>query len=301
MKKVRPLERGSRVRVVAPASAFDRDRFERGLRAVESLGLEPEVPDDVYARSDYLAGEDEQRAEAMIAALEDPAVTTIWCARGGFGTSRLLPRLARVRPSGAKLLIGFSDISALHALWFGRYGMCSVHGPVITSLADEPDHSKQHLWRLLSGGARGATLALDPGFDGPAISGTLFATNLSLLAHLIGTPFLPDLSGCILAVEEVGERPYRIDRLWTQLRHANLLAGVAALVLGEFEGCDEPDGSIDADAALRRGLDGVSVPVLRGLAIGHGSPNFALPLGVRTRIDGAVLTIEEEVTRDGVP
>lgn len=296
MKKARPLGPGSRVRVVAPASPFEREKFERGLQAVEALGLVPEVPDDVFARSDYLAGEDPQRAGALAAALEDPAVTAIWCARGGFGATRLLPRLAAVRPSGPKLLIGFSDISALHALWFSRFGMTSIHGPVITSLADEPEPSRQHLWRLLSGQASTLSYALAPGYAGPPISGTLYASNLSLLAHLVGTPFLPDLSGCVLAVEDVGERPYRLDRLLTHLRQANLFAGVAALVLGGFLDCDERDGSIRAEDGLRRGLEGVSIPVLRGLCIGHGAPNLALPIGVEVAVEGATLTVLEEPT-----
>jgi len=301
MLKPSPLVPGSPVRVVAPASPFDRNKFERGARAIEEMGLTLEIPDDVYARTDYLAGEDPHRGDALVAALEDPNVTAIWCARGGFGATRLLPRLAAARPSGPKLLIGFSDISALIALWFARFGMTAIHGPVITSLADEPEESRAHLWRLLSGAGRGLSCELHAGYHGPAIEGTLYASNLSLLAHLVGTPFLPDLSGCIVALEDVGERPYRLDRLLTHLKQSNIFVGAAALLLGTFHDCDERDGSILAEQGLSRGLQGVTVPVLRGLRVGHSAPNFALPVGVRARVYGAELSILEEPTDTDAP
>lgn len=296
MHKARALVRGSKVRVVAPASPFDRPRFERGLRRLEELGLQADLSPHLHDSTHYLAGEDADRAQDLVEALEDPRVDAIWCARGGYGSTRLLHRLSSVQPSHPKLLVGFSDISALIALWFSRYDMSAIHGPVITSLADEPAHSVTHLWHVLSGQIAGTRLSLSDTAGAEGVQGTLYATNLSLLAHLIGTPYLPDLGKCILAVEDVGERPYRLDRLWTQIRQAGVLAGVEAVVLGDFRGCDEADGSILASDALARALDGVTIPVVRGLAIGHGAPNLALPVGVRARIESdALLFLEDSV------
>ncbi len=296
MQRAPALLPGSRVRVIAPASPFDQARFERGLARLAELELEPDLAPHLHERAGSLAGEDDDRASDLIAALEDPSVSAIWCARGGYGTTRLLHRLSQVMPSGPKLLIGFSDISALLALWFTRYDMAAIHGPVLTSLADEPDDSMAHLRRLLRGEATGLRLPLAESPAVGPIQGTLFACNLTLLATLIGTPYLPDLGRCLLAVEEVGERPYRLDRLWTQIRQAGLLTGVEAIVLGDFHGCDEPDGSLVARDGLDRGLAGVSLPVFRGLQIGHRAPNYALPVGTRARIaDGSLELLEEVV------
>lgn len=290
------LRPGDHVRVVAPASPFDHATFNRGFERLLSWGLYGEVPDNAFKRSDYLAGTDDERAQDLLDALADPSVAAIWCARGGYGASRLLPRLTDAWPSGPKLLIGFSDVSALIALWYQRLHCVAVHGPVITSLADEPAESRDLLWRLLSDSVDGLSYPVEcPGLAAP-VEGTLYASNLTLLAHLIGTPFCPDLSGCILCVEDIGERPYRIDRLWTQIRMAGLLDGVVAIVLGKFDDCDEKDGSIGVESALQRGLAGVGVPVARGLAIGHRAPNLALPVGVQARLEAGQLVLIEEAT-----
>jgi len=290
------LRPGDHVRVVAPASPFDHSAFNRGFERLLSWGLYGEVPDNAFKSSAYLAGDDDERAQDLLDALADPSVSAIWCARGGYGASRLLPRLADARPSGPKLLIGFSDISALIALWYQRLHCVALHGPVITSLADEPAASRDLLWRLLSGSAIGLSYPVaGPQLTAP-VEGTLYASNLTLLAHLVGTPFCPDLDGCILCVEDAGERPYRVDRLWTQIRMAGLLDRVAAIVLGTFSDCDEKDGSIRVDDALARGLADLQVPVARGLPIGHRAPNLALPVGVRARLEPTQLVLLEEAT-----
>ncbi|MBN2359903.1 MAG: LD-carboxypeptidase [Deltaproteobacteria bacterium] len=290
------LRPGDRVRVVAPASPFDRARFERGRDVLTGWGLQVEVPAGAFSSSAYLAGDDEARAQDLAEALADPAVAAIWCARGGYGSSRILPRIASAVRSGPKLLIGFSDISALIAIWYERFRCVALHGPVVTSLADEPAASRELLWRLLSAEVNGLGYPLDSvGLRAP-VEGPLYVSNLTLLAHLAGTPYCPRLDGCILCVEETGERPYRIDRLWTQLRLAGVLAGVAAIALGDFVDCDEPDGSIVAGDALARGLMEIGVPVVRGLAIGHRAPNSALPVGVRARLEPGRLVLLEEAT-----
>jgi muramoyltetrapeptide carboxypeptidase len=290
------LRPGDHVRVIAPASPFDHATFNRGFERLLSWGLYGEVPDNAFKSSGYLAGDDEERAHDLLDALADPSVAAIWCARGGYGASRLLPHLADARPSGPKLLVGFSDVSALIAWWLQQLRCVARQGPVIPSLADEPAASRDVLWRLLSGSATGLSYPVDTASLAQPIEGTLYASNLTLLAHLVGTPYCPRLDGCILCVEDTGERPYRIDRLWTQIRLAGLLDHVAAIVLGQFNNCDEPDGSIDVDVALRYGLAGVNVPVVRGLAIGHRAPNLTLPVGVRARLEPGQLVLLEEAT-----
>lgn len=289
---------GDEVRILAPSSPFDEQRFQRGLQVIKDMGLRPALAKNLRARSDYLAGDDAARLADLQEALADPSLKCIWAARGGYGSTRLLPHLGRLRPVTPKLLVGFSDISALHSLWFTHYAMCSLHGPVVTSLADEPANSVGHLKKILFGQAMGTRLKLDAQANQGLrddVKGSLFATNLSLLAALAGTVFAPDLERCVLVVEEVGERPYRLDRLWTQIRQSGVLAGLEAIVLGYFSDCAEADGVLQAEDGLRRALDGLSVPIYRGVQVGHRAPNFALPLGCDVRVGPGFLRLEQEL------
>lgn len=298
------IKKGDRVFVLAPSSPFGDDRFQRGLQVLRDWGLQIIIGQHCHDRADYLAGDDDARLADLKQALGDPELKLIWAARGGYGATRLLPQLAHIRPVRPKLLVGFSDISALHALWLTRYEMASIHGPVLTSLGDEPPDSRDHLWKILSGQATGICLPLDAEANhglASGLRGTLFATNLSILAALAGSAHTPDLSKCIVVVEEVGERPYRLDRLWTQIRQAGLLGGVEALVLGNFSDCDEPGGVLRAEDGLRRALQGLHIPIYRGLQVGHRSPNFALPVGGRVALSPEGLELLEEIVRTKAP
>ena len=294
------LRPGDEVRVLSPSSACDREPFAKGVQRLKDMGLRPTFAKNMRAKSDYLAGDDALRLADLRQALSEPELKFIWAARGGYGATRLLPALAQLRPATPKLLIGFSDISALHALWFSRYGLCSLHAPVVTTLHDEPEDSLGHLHNILTGHAQNLSLPLDAAANSGLpqnIKGTIFASNLTLLATLAGTPYFADLSGCILCVEEVGERPYHLDRLWTQIRQAGLLAGVEAIVLGDFYKCDEKDASLSAEDGLRHALRGLNIAVYRGLQMGHRAPNFALPIGARARLGPGALGFIDNVVR----
>jgi muramoyltetrapeptide carboxypeptidase len=281
------------VRVVAPASPFDRADLERGLAVLSGrLGLVPRHRDDLWASDGYLAGDDARRLEEWREAVADPQASAIFCARGGYGTMRLLrgidpaPLLAR-----PKLLVGFSDVTALHAL-LNRAGLATVHGPVVTQLGRAPDDAVEHLWALLSGEAPrpgpwdppapGAGLAGGAVVAPGRASGPLLGGSLTLLAHLCGTPFLPPLEGAILVLEDVGEAPYRLDRCLTQLSLAGALDGLAGVAVGRLTGCDPGDGS--AAAAVRRLVRALGVPAIEGLPVGHENRNLALPLGPRATL-----------------
>jgi muramoyltetrapeptide carboxypeptidase len=288
-----PLRAGDVVRVIAPGSGFDIPAFEAGLDVLRNRwGLRTRVRDDITARTGYLAGDDTRRLAEWDEAVADEEATAIFCARGGYGTMRLLPSIdpapLLARP---KLVVGFSDITALHAL-LNRAGLATVHGPVVTQLGRAPADALDHLWVLLSGlpGRPGVWDVPPPGrglsggvtsVPGQA-SGTLLGGSLSLLAHLCGTPFLPPLAGAILALEDVGERPYRLDRYLTQLRLAGALDDLAGVALGQLTGCD--DGDFSATAAVRDLLRELGVPVVEGFDFGHQDRNLALPLGTRATL-----------------
>lgn len=286
---IRPpaLRRGDVVRVVAPASPFDPEHLQRGLEVLRGrLGLVPRMREDLGSRSGYLAGDDRRRLGEWIEAAADAEARAIWCARGGYGAMRLLPRLEAARLlHPPKVVVGFSDITAIHAA-LNRAGLVTVHGPVVTQLAGLAPAALDHLEALLFGGPRGAdAAALEPGRWVPAatvvrpgrVTGPLLGGNLSLLAHLSGTPWQPHLAGAVLFLEDVGERPYRLDRSFTQLRLAGALDGVAAVCLGAFDECDEP--GIAGAETIRRLVAELGVPAVDGVPAGHQAENRALPLG----------------------
>lgn len=288
-----PLSPGDIVRVVAPGSPFDAAAFEAGLAVLsDRLGLRPRLREDIRARAGYLAGDDARRLEEWREAVADPEARAIFCARGGYGAMRLLraidpaPLLDRPR-----LLVGFSDVTALHAL-LNRAGLATVHGPVVTQLGRAPEEAVAHLEALLHGLAPrpGAweTPAPGAGLTGTATitpgraSGPLLGGSLTLLAHLCGTPFLPPLDGAILALEDVGERPYRLDRYLTQLSLAGALDGLAGVAVGQLTGCDGGDGS--AAEAVRGLVRALGIPAVEGFPFGHEDRNLALPLGPRATL-----------------
>jgi muramoyltetrapeptide carboxypeptidase len=288
-----PLRRGDAVRVIAPSSPFEPDAFSRGLEVLSGrLGLVPRLRPDLTARHAYLAGDDARRLEEWREAVADPEASAIFCARGGYGAMRLLPAIdpapLLARP---KLLVGFSDVTALHAL-LNRAGLATVHGPVVTQLGRAPEDALAHLEALLSGTAPrpGAWEVPAPGAGLVAarvirpgrVSGPLLGGTLALLSHLQGTPFAPRLEGAILFLEDVGEKPYQIDRYLTHLGLAGALDGIAGLALGQLTRCDDA-GVLAADVVRETAL-ALGVPAIEGLPAGHEDANFALPLGARATL-----------------
>jgi muramoyltetrapeptide carboxypeptidase len=287
------LRRGDAVRVIAPSSPFDPELFSRGLDVLSGrLGLVPRMRPDVTSRRAYLAGDDARRLEEWREAVADPEATAIFCARGGYGAMRLLPAIdpapLLARP---KILVGFSDVAALHAV-LNRAGLATVHGPVVTQLGRAPDDALAHLEALLAGTAPrpGAWDVPAPGAGLVAarvvrpgrVSGPLLGGTLAILSHLQGTPFAPRLEGAILFLEDVGEKPYRIDRYLTQLRLAGALDGIAGLAVGQLTGCDDA-GILAADVVRETAL-ALGVPAIEGLPAGHEDANFAFPLGARATL-----------------
>jgi muramoyltetrapeptide carboxypeptidase len=286
------LRPGDVVRVIAPSSPFDPEPFERGLEILSTrLGLRPRLRADVAARWRYLAGDDTRRAEEWREAVADPEARAIFCARGGYGAMRLLPGIdpapLLARP---KLLLGFSDVTALHAL-LNRAGLATVHGPGVTQLPRLPDEALLHLEAVLRRTALpagAAPFAFGTGLAGTAsirpgrVSGPLLGGSLTLLSHLAGTPYAPRLDGAILLLEDVGEKPYRLDRYLTHLSLAGALRRVAGVAVGQLTGCD--DAHARGAEVVREAIQALGVPAIEGLSAGHEDANFALPLGARATL-----------------
>jgi len=264
------------------------------------------VADDVTRATGYLAGSDERRADELNGLVADPDVRAVLLARGGYGITRILDRLdAGALRRDPKPIVGFSDATAL-LFWALRVaGLRSIHGPVVAQLGDLPASDTAWLVDLLEGRMPAGPLAsgLRPiGAAGAGrIEGPLLGGNLTLLANLVGTPFSLDLAGAVLFLEEVGERPYAIDRYLTRMAVAGALAGPAAALIGSFTRCEEkvnPPPQPDADAVVDERLRASGIAGLAGAPFGHGDRNLALPFGGRCALDfaaGAALLIDPAV------
>ncbi len=286
-----PLQPGDLLRVIAPSGALQEfEAFQSGVEIWRSRGYRVEVIPEIQDRWGYLAGNDEKRRNHLAAAWQDPECRGILCARGGFGTMRILEEwtwmLQQKTPNASfpKWLIGFSDITAL--LWsLYKVGICAVHAPVMITLAQEPTWSIQRLFNLVEG------KSLEPlkgkGWGGGTVSGKLLPANLTVATHLLGTPMQPQLDGVILAIEDVAEAPYRIDRMLTQWRMSGALSKVAGIALGSFTHCEAPANvpSFSVEEVLRDRLGDLGIPVVSDLPFGHQAPNAALPVGMTATLD----------------
>jgi len=237
------LKPGDCIGIVAPASPFDKTDFFSGIGILENMGFQVKFPEGIFARSGYLAGSEVDRAAQVNAAFADSTVHAIVCARGGYGSMQILPYLDYAAIGRhPKLLMGFSDITALLCALYQRSGLISCHGPVVTTLKHAGPKTLASVFNMLTLNELPAIhpesgITLSPGkASGPVICG-----NLTTLCHLVGTPFQPKLDGHILIVEDTGEKPYRIDRMLTQMQLAGVFDGLCGLGIGAFENCGEVD------------------------------------------------------------
>ncbi len=289
MKNALPplLQSGDLVQVIAPSGRLKEfSAFEKGLEIWRSRGYDIQLGSHWNAREGYLAGTDSQRRQALLEAWENPHCKAIVCARGGYGSTRLLEdwQWNSVSASSPKWVIGFSDITGL--LWsLAKEGIASLHAPVLTSLASEPDWSIQRLFDYLEGSPLPPLKGL--GWGGGQATGTLLPANLSVATHLLGTPLQPSLDGVILALEDVGEAPYRLDRFLTQWRLMGAFKGVKGVALGRFSQCDLPPSSLSwtVKQVLRDRLGDLNIPIVSDLPFGHDGENAALPVGTPVCLD----------------
>jgi muramoyltetrapeptide carboxypeptidase len=296
------LAPGDPIRVIAPSGPVPREAFAAGIEILRAR-YDVRFDDGVFAREGYLAGPDERRLAELTAAFADPDARAIVMARGGYGLMRLLPFIdlgalvSRPRP-----IVGFSDGTALLAL-AARAGVASIHGPVVTQLGSLGVGDQGALFeRLETPGPSGLVAGLDGLIPG-RVQGPLIGGNLEVFSRLIGTPYLPDVAGAILFFEDLGERPYRIDRLLAHLDLAGIFSAVAGVIVGDFSGCREPEAtradSPTAEEVLVDRLGRLPIPVAVGGTFGHGTRNRALPYGVMCELDtmeGTLTALEGAVS-----
>jgi muramoyltetrapeptide carboxypeptidase len=278
------LSPGDTIGIVAPAGYFDKEKFHKGVEALESMGFGTHVPDDVFSRSGYFAGTDAQRADILKRLFGDNSIKAITCARGGFGSVKILPLLDfKIIKNHPKIFIGFSDISVLLNAFFEKSDLITFHGPVVTSLATASRKTKDALFEAVTSDAPIEITVEKPVCIHPgSASGIVVGGNLTTLSHLIGTPYMPSFNRRILVLEDTGEAHYRIDRMLTQMKLAGCLDGIAGVVVGSFDGC----GSIDEIHGLIENIFKHSnIPILAGLDVGHSETNITFPIGLEATLD----------------
>ena len=303
MIKPRALRPGDRIALISPASSFSRDEFDKGAAEIRRLGYEPTYEDSVFERSMFTSGPAAVRTAAFVRAWSDPSIAALMAVRGGYGSMHLLPLLDGWRPQETpKLFIGYSDNTSILSWLTCQREIAALHGPMVSGrLARGPEaYDEASFTRLIRGEGAGLRLQspeLAVLHEGDA-EGPLYGGTLTQLTASLGTPWPFDPPrGCVLFLEDVNERPFRIDRMLTQLRQSGILSRASALVFGEMRACDEPGGAATARSAIEAALADVGVPTLFGFPAGHTTgPNVTLPLGVRVRVDAGAnpsMTIEE--------
>ncbi len=291
MKLIRPprLQSGDRVRVVAASGPVNRERFEAGVAALDGHYDLVYDEETLLARDGFLAGTDRSRLDALNSALADPECRAIFLARGGYGLTRILARIdGAALKANPKLVVGYSDVTALLSLC-ARIGVASVHGPMVSDFGDLAETDRESFFNVVENPAPGLLLSdLEELVPGRA-RGLLLGGNLEVLSRLLGTPFAPDFDAAILFLEEIGELPYRVDRLLTHLQAAGVLGSVAGIVLGDFTDCDEiEEGEVcppmAADVVGER-LGSLEIPVVLNGGFGHGDRKASLPYGTEVELD----------------
>lgn len=297
--KPKRLSQGDTVGVIAPSSGLSAEDFDKALQNLSDLGFKTKVGKYARARNGFLAGTDKERLEDLHWAFSDSEIKAVWCVRGGYGASRILPFIDyNLIGKNPKIFIGYSDITAPHLAIFQNTGLVTFHGPVGTS--KPTDYTKDHVLNTLTNPTENYKIELSEYnksqesnlFKTEIITkgtarGELIGGNLSLLSALAGTPYaLKNLKGKILFIEDVGEQPYRIDRMLTQIRQSVDLKSLSGIALGVFEDCNPKDKTTQTLLeVLKDRLGDLGIPVIYGLSFGHIRDQFTLPLGIKAELD----------------
>ena len=309
------LELGGVIGIVSPASPPpDPKAIDRAVAELERLGFSVKLGRHVHKRHGFLAGNDRERAADLMRLFQDRTVEAIACVRGGYGCSRLLPLLDYSSIGAhAKIFIGYSDITALHCALLKQANLISFHGPMLNAdFADGPP--PPFTWAGLTRTLMEATApgGISQQYNGPkprvvrggVACGRLLGGNLSILCTTLGTPYQPSFRNKILFLEELGEAPYRVDRMLTHLLNAGVLQQVSGVAVGTNSNCTDPKAKTSKEYrqtledVLQERLRPLKVPVLVGLPFGHIPINATLPVGIQARLDadkGDLVILESAV------
>jgi muramoyltetrapeptide carboxypeptidase len=285
---------GDHIGILSPAGPVNASDLQNGLEVLESSGYRIHLAPHIYDAQGYLAGDDKDRLEDLHAMFNHRDIKAIMCARGGYGSMRLLDRIDyHLIKRNPKIIIGYSDITALLLAIYTKTGLITFHGPTVKELSSKNQTVLDHLLQIISTQRPvELKLPLSSVLIAGRASGTFLGGNLSLISHLLGTPYLTTFDHCILFLEEKGELPYRVDRMLIHLRLSGQLEKIAGIVAGEFKDCGEME---HIHHLLINAVEGLGIPVIAGLPAGHGLKNLALPIGITANLntDQMILSFDE--------
>ena len=299
--KPKPLQIGDTIGIISPASPQrDETRLFKGIEYLKSKGFNVKLGENALkSYGGYLAGTDEERLSDIESMFADPEIKAIFCARGGYGTPRLLKKLNYgLITNNPKIFVGFSDTTALQCAIHKYTGLITYSGAMPSvDMVDFHEWSEKVFWQVTLSdeplGELGQEEPIEPVFDGVA-EGKLIGGNLSLLASLCGTPYTPDWSGSILICEDIGEEPYRVDRLLCQLDNAGVFDSIAGIVFGQFTESTLRPTSVpqrDVNEVIEEYASRIALPAVKNVMYGHQRVKWTLPLGGMAKIDGTKGTL----------
>lgn len=291
------LQAGNTIALIAPSSPVAEEKLNKAVANLNALGLQIVEGKHLRARAGHLAGSDAERLSDLHEAFENPAIDAVWCVRGGYGAARLLPSINfSLIKKNPKLFIGYSDITALHLAIQARSGLVTFHGPV--GAGDFTEMTLHHLKSVVMEPPTSHVIAATPDASlgdeyqpftiTPGIArGALTGGNLALLSSLAGTPFEPTFKNKLVFIEDVGEQPYRLDRMLTQLLQATDLTQAAGIALGIFNECQPKNDSFSYPLreTLQLCLGHLNIPVVYGIPFGHISNQATLPYGIQAELN----------------
>lgn len=297
MIKPKGLKFGDKIGVVSPASPTSKENVEKANKQLRNMGFKVEIGDCCYEQYGYLSGSDKLRAEELNNMFNDKTIDGIICMRGGYGTSRILELIDyEIIKNNPKVFVGYSDITALH-IAIGKYSnLVTFHGPMVASniINNFDDFSKRSLYNSILEGEFVGNLMNPPEkeiftINEGIVEGEIIGGNLCLIADTLGTPYEIDTKGKILFIEEVGEEPYRIDRLFTQLKLAGKLEDAKGIILGDFDNCEAKTSEYIDSLSLKQVIDDIikplGKPTIYNFQSGHCKPIVTIPFGVKVRLD----------------
>lgn len=297
MNKAKALKKGDTIIFISPASKpADETRIPRAAKYFEDKGFKVEIAANVGKETGYLAGTDKERSSDINKAFRNKNISAIFCLRGGYGTPRILTQLDYKQIKNApKIFCGYSDITALQSAFMSQSKLISFAGPMpAVDFHGEIDPvTEASFFRVLTGGEKNMNLMADyqggdVQFIGKGeIEGRLIGGNLALLTALCGSPYLPDFKDKILLLEDVGEKPYRIDRMLNQLEISGGLAKLRGIILGQFTDCAEDEGkpTLTIEEILKRYIYKLKIPVVSNFPHGHVKTNLTMPIGAAIKIN----------------
>lgn len=289
---MRKLQKGSKIAVISPAFPANREKTDKGIKYLKSLGYKVEDYTKEQSRYSYLAETDANRAELINRSFADPEIDAVICSRGGWGTLRFLDLLDyEMIRKNPKPLVGYSDITTLQLAIHSQSGVPSLSGPMVAVEMGSGilDFTAKHFWGLLQNPHPWYTLTIDE-LEATILhkgmaEGTLIGGCLSLITHNLGTPYAPNFNGAILFIEDIGEETYKMDRYLAHLKHAGVFEQINGLIIGEFLDCNRDEDDFTMDEIIDQYFASAPFPVVKNIPYGHGMKKITMPIGAHTRLD----------------